>query len=321
MNWTGAHKQGTTGRVDVNQIITLLTNLFNLTKVASVTLPGLLAALGLALVLWPAVPVDVIPAVVSIAAPSPPPARVGAQACEIQHWVVDDVVRWMETQPLSPENRGDIQNIGPTHPGGGIPPRLTQNALQQILGIERQAGNLTVPESRKRAILEQFVLDYEVQSLSICADLEKSWAGLDDLSIQQLTIDIENLEKQRSAAQDNYLASLKANSRSLAGQYEGDMRRQQDKIDEARDNILRSTQDKKERERRAAELGVEQQLIKDRLGDPGRLRPRVGFDLFVTGLINHVVAFILLSLAAAVIVTAFDRALFGSVFEDLFDGF
>jgi hypothetical protein len=35
----------------MDQIITLLTNLFNLTKVASVTLPGLLAAGGLALVL------------------------------------------------------------------------------------------------------------------------------------------------------------------------------------------------------------------------------------------------------------------------------
>lgn len=41
----------------------------------------------------------------------------------------------------------------------------------------------------------------------------------------------------------------------------------------------------------------------------------------MTGLINHVVAFILLSLAAAVMVTAFDRAVFGFIFEDLFDGF
>lgn len=305
----------------MNQIITLLTNLFNLTKVASVTLPGLLAAGGLALVLWPAVPVDVIPAVVQVAAPSPPPTQAATPACEVQHWVVDDVVRWMETQPLPQANTSDIQNIGPTHPGGGTPPRLTQNALQQILGIERQAGNLSVPGSRKRAILEQLVLDYEVESLSVCADLEKSWAGQDDLAIQQLTTDIDNLEKQRSAAQDNLLASLKANNRALAAQFQADMNRDQREVEGARDQILSRTQNKKERERRAAELVVEQQLIKDRLGDPGRLRPRVGFDLFVAGLINHVVAFILLSLAAAVIVTAFDRALFGFAFEDLFDGF
>ena len=305
----------------MNQIITLLTNLFNLTKVASVTLPGLFAAGGLALVLWPAVPVDVIPAVVQVSAPSPPPTAAATPACEVQHWVVDDVVRWMKAQPLPSGTASDIQNIGPAPAGGGTPPRLTQNALEKILEIERQAGNLSVPESRQRAILEQFVLDYEVQSLSVCADLEKSWSGQDDLAIQQLTTDIDNLEKQRSAAQDNLLAALKANSRLLADQFERDMSRDQREVQRARDQILLRTQNKMERERRAAELGVEQQLIKDRLGDPGRLRPRVGFDLFVTGLINHVVAFILLSLAAAVIVTAFDRALFGFVFEDLFDGF
>ncbi len=58
----------------MNQIITLLTNLFSLTKVASVTLPGLLAAAGFALILWPAVPFDTIPAVVRVEEVSPPPA-------------------------------------------------------------------------------------------------------------------------------------------------------------------------------------------------------------------------------------------------------
>jgi hypothetical protein len=69
------------------------------------------------------------------------------------------------------------------------------------------------------------------------------------------------------------------------------------------------------------ELTRTQQVIKARLADPGRLRPRLGFDAFMTGLVNHVVAFILLSLASAIIVTATDRAVFGAFFEDLFDGF
>jgi hypothetical protein len=54
----------------MDQIITLLTNLFNLTKVAAVTLPGLLAAGGLALVLWPPAPIDVIPVVVAVTRPA-----------------------------------------------------------------------------------------------------------------------------------------------------------------------------------------------------------------------------------------------------------
>ena len=44
----------------MDQIITLLSNLFNLTKIASVTLPGLALAGALALFLWPPRPIDAI---------------------------------------------------------------------------------------------------------------------------------------------------------------------------------------------------------------------------------------------------------------------
>ena len=306
----------------MNQIITLLTNLFNLTKVASVTLPGLLAAAGFALILWPAVPVDVIPAVVRVEKVSPPPNLARTPACKVEHWAMDDVLYWINSQAASlPSNPAPAQpeNLGPAPALN--PDQLTQEALRQILVIEGRTTNLSVPGIRKRAILEQFALDYQVQSLGLCADLEKSWSGKDEIAIQQLTADLEILEKQRSAAQDNYLAYLKANNRSLIDQYKRDMGGLQDEIKAKRNELLDDTQDKKERERRAGELLTQQQEIKDRLGDPGRLRPRVGFDLFVTGLINHIVAFILLSLAAAVMVTAFDRAAFGFLFEDLFDGF
>ena len=326
----------------MNQIITLLTNLFNLTKVASVTLPGLLAAAGFALILWPAVPVDVIPAVVRVESVSPPPNLAKTPACKVEHWAMDDVLYWMDSQgvslaknpppiPVQPQDIGPAPtrspHVGPAQSPNTVPPlvlnpdRLTQEALRQILVIEGRTTNLSVPGIRKRAILEQFALDYQVQSLGLCADLEKSWSGKDEIAIQQLTADLEILEKQRSAAQDNYLAYLKANNRSLIAQYQRDMGGLEDKIKAKRNELLDDTQDKKERERRAGELLTEQQEIKERLGDPGRLRPRVGFDLFVTGLINHIVAFILLSLAAAVMVTAFDRAAFGFLFEDLFDGF
>jgi len=310
----------------VNQIITLLTNLFSLTKVASVTLPGLLAAAGFALILWPAVPVDVIPAVVRVEKVSPPPQLAKTPACQVQHWAVDDVLYWMDSQAASPPPSASAQpqntqpqNIGPAPALN--PDQLTQEALRQMLVIEGRTKNLSVPGMRKRAILEQFALDYEVQSLALCADLEKSWSGRDEIAIQQITADLDILEKQRSAAQETYLAYQKTNNGSLAAQYRQEMKNRQSEIEAKRTQLLDDTQDKKERERRAGELLAEQQEIKDRLADPGRLRPRVGFDLFVTRLINHVVAFILLSLAAAVMVTAFDRAVFGFLFEDLFDGF
>lgn len=58
----------------MDQLITLLTNLFNLTKVASVTLPGIALAGALAIFFLPPHPVDVIriPAVVAVAASTLP---------------------------------------------------------------------------------------------------------------------------------------------------------------------------------------------------------------------------------------------------------
>jgi hypothetical protein len=303
----------------MNQIITLLTNLFNLTKVASVTLPGLLTAAGLALILWPAVPVDVIPAVVSIEKVAPPDSA-DTPACKVEYWLMDDVVFWVDKLSYPPSSSAPA-NIGPAVAENPSSNQLTQNALSQMLAIESRTKNFSVPGARKRQIQEQFALDYEVRSLALCADLEKSWSGKEEISIQQATADLEILEKQRSAAQDNYLAYLKTNNRGLISQYQRDMEGREGEIKDKRDWLLKLTQNKKERERRAGELLAEQQEIKERLGDPGRLRPRVGFDLFMTGLINHLVAFILLSLAAAMIVTAFDRATFGFIFEDLFDGF
>ena len=59
-------------------------------------------------------------------------------------------------------------------------------------------------------------------------------------------------------------------------------------------------------------------MINERLTDPERLRPRRTFDLFTTALVNHLVGFIVLSLVAGAVVTAFDRALFGRLFDGLF---
>lgn len=113
----------------MDQIITLLTNLFNLTKVAAVTLPGLLSAGGLALILWPALPIDVIPVVVAVSHPydsfpaenspnqqSPavdhngypitaaastfPPAF--QPACMVEHWTSDDVITRLNWEALYP---------------------------------------------------------------------------------------------------------------------------------------------------------------------------------------------------------------------------
>jgi len=316
----------------MDQIITLLTNLLNLTKVASVTLPGLLAAGGLALILWPAVPIDVIPVVTAISPsqiavadnaahrlpprvkPSTEPSNAPAsnfppafgQACFVEFWTIDDVdsrIKWA------------VDHSSPAYDEA-----LLKNELDQFNDVRKQTDGLSVPEIRKRRVREQFVLDMEDRNLAVCVDLEKSWQGQEEKEIAQLNTDADNLEKQRSAAQDNYLAYLKSSS-PLAGRYEAAMDEAKARIDTVRNTIRGKNRDLQDRMLRLKQLNEDQQVIADRLKDPGRLRPQVGFDLFMTGLVNHVVAFILLSLAAAIVVTAIDRAAFGAFFEDLFDGF
>jgi len=51
----------------MDKLITLLQGLFSLNKVASVTLPGLLTAAGLSIILWPPPPTDEVPIVENLA--------------------------------------------------------------------------------------------------------------------------------------------------------------------------------------------------------------------------------------------------------------
>jgi hypothetical protein len=329
----------------MDQIITLLTNLFNLTKVASVTLPGLLAAGGLALVLWPALPVDLVPVVTAVstaqsavvasqAQPSPcpadssnkpPTAQTSAfppafgRACSVTYLPIDDLydsdrIR-TAIQPPQPNE------LSSEYPGWKEDLAWKSDEVAHLDHVQKYLHDLPVPQRRKQLIFQQFLLDLQSRDLTLCIDLEKSWQGQEEKDVQALSTDAANLEKQRSAAQDDYLAYQKSNS-SLQFRYKAAMDSAQCNIVQVRNAMSGKNRDLLERSRRVAELTEAQQVIADRLKDPGRLRPRVGFDAFMTGLVNHVVGFILLSLAAAIVITAIDRAVFiGAFFEDLLDGF
>jgi hypothetical protein len=334
----------------MNQIITLLQNLFSLTKVASVTLPGLLAAGGLALILWPAIPVDLIPLATvqpleNVAAfnkvkpteaqgtslgpdvACPGERLLGRhnaydQACQVRLVAMSEIL-----ESIKEEEQKDQQSCKKDEPPKKDekpkPENLVFAKLQdicpQLVDIQRRD---TYPQSRKQQIQQQLILDFENQKFSECIDLETSLKGREVTENQQLTADLDIEEKERVSAQDNYLAYLKSNNRLLFTRYKTEMDNFQGCITLKRYSVLWNDRDIQERDRQTTELTRDQGIITARLSDPGRLRPRLGFDDFVTGLVNHVVAFILLSLAAAIIVTALDRTVFfGGLFEDLFDGF
>ena len=319
----------------MGQIITLLTNLFNLTKVASVTLPGLLSAAGLALILWPAVPIDVIPFVFHVShsrafdiAPDATCAGENAlgrqdayaQSCQVVSFPIEEAKRYIDVDQEQLRRRiQDLRN------SGGGPAELADDEAEynrNQLTIEEleKTGDPSLPASRRRQIREQLLLDLEDQSFSECAELEISREGREEAENEQLKADLVIEEQKRTAAQTNYLAALASNS-PVAGQYRTEMNYFEGCITLKRYTTLWNNEDINERGRRLTELSRQQKVIEARLTDPGRLRPRTAFDDFLTGLVNHMVGFILLSLAAAIIVTAIDNALFGVLFEDLFDGF
>jgi hypothetical protein len=340
----------------MNQIITLLQNLFSLTKVASVTLPGLLAAGGLALILWPAIPVDLIPLATvrpvqelasfkAVKATEAQGTSLGPdvacpgenllgrhnaydQACQVRLVAMTEILDSIKEEEQKDQQacKEDEQSKKDEQPKKDAQPKaedLISSKLQdicpQLVDIQRRD---TYPKSRKQQIQQQLILDFENQKFSECINLDTSLKGREAAENQQLTADLDIEEKQRSSAQDNYLAYLKSNNLFLASRYRREMDNFQGCITLKRYSVLWNDRDIQERDRQMTELTRDQGIITARLADPGRLRPRLGFDDFVTGLVNHVVAFILLSLAAAIIVTALDRTVFfGGLFEDLFDGF
>ena len=287
----------------MNEIITLLTNLFNLTKIVSVTLPGLLAAGGLALILWPPAPVDVIPVV--LLPPSQASPNMGhaydRPACNSGLATTDLVL------PIDAQGAVGTTNYYITDPN--------------LIGAAKRRIEISgVPRLRRERVRDQFVLDLEWEYFARCIQLEESWEGQEKTQNDQLSADLAELNTERTAIQTNYLKYQQGQG-PPAPNYARDLRRYDDQIEAKRLNIVANEQDIRERDRRIKELTDQQQIIKDRQGDPGRLRPRMGFDIFVAGLVSHVVGFILLSLAAALLVKAIDEAIFGVAFEDLFDGF
>jgi hypothetical protein len=290
---TGRDEHTPSGQ-QMDQIIALLTNLFNLTKVASVTLPGLLTAGGLALILWPAVPIDVIPVVTNIEtlesmnAPSRqsnfPPA--GKAACRVEHPQVDNLIQWLE--------RSGSKHCAVTEESGWCSDTSGDVLKKELVTGLNPFTQEALPEGQRRKVDEQFILDAESRNIAACINLEKNLQGQEEKDVNQFSADADILEKQRSAAQDSYLTYLKANDRELVSRYKWDMDELQGRIVAVRGLIRRKNFDADQRGLRLAKLTEDQRLIAERLGDPGRLRPRVGFDVFLSGLVTHVVGFILL---------------------------
>lgn len=278
----------------MDKVLALLQSLFSLNKVASVSVPGVLTAAGLAMILWPSRPLDEIPSVTFVS----PAASQASQS-----------------NPVAPTNQATQPTRIP-HPN-----RANIFTIPADRACEVTMKPLRTPQSvedaRSVAIEDQFLLDREKDKVQRCAEIENSRLGSEKLQNEHLALDIADLQKLLNTALDTY-SSYEKTDNPLAARFRDKVTDLQDEILADRNLILKNEQTTRNRGQYLAELGRYDQIISARLSDPDRLRPRKTFDDAMAALVNHVVGFILLALALGVILTPLTQAASGAFFDELF---
>jgi len=270
----------------VDKIITLLTNLLSLTKIAAVSVPGLLSNCAIAVMFLPPPPIDLIPIVKPnqievlqrrprVAADVKRPPGLIQPACDIELISLKQALLGLN-QVISPSEINEVQSQG--HPG--LAPRPFAKIVVDRRSIDDE------PDS----VQSQLLLDAEQMRLAECIEAETALKGLEKTENDQLASELAVLEKRSPTSKD---------------------------IQRKRERILNNDQAIRDRDRDLASLGRFSGLIALRMADPGRLRPRQDFDSYLELLTHHVIAFILLSIALGVIVTAKNNALYSFLFRKL----
>jgi hypothetical protein len=177
----------------MDKIITLLQSLLSLNKVASVSVPGLVAAVGLAILLWPPRPIDQIPCVVSQTTNQ---LQVANQPCSITAPAPTQRACIPGTQTLPAEPWYDKQAARDT---------------QKILDQEQQAIAECIEKETSLKGLEKTENDYWTQDI---ADLQKlSTAALETYSNYEKTNN--PLAGQFRAKWEYHLEEIEAKRKSI----------------------------------------------------------------------------------------------------------
>jgi hypothetical protein len=229
--------------------------------------------------------------------------------------------RWIARWPFGADESRAL--VGLVRPNGAQLSEVGRGSLRETLEVRDALQNIAtsyqgLPPQPK--VVRQFVLDKTKDLLTRCNGLETALQGQEQADNTELTTDIANLDKQRSDLQDAYTASLKTNDRVISENFRRKLSAILELSDEYRARSGVNLASINERTRRLDEIKVEQANVAALLVAPGSLRAVQGFDTFIQGLVNHVIAFILLSIALSLILVAFDRTVVGNLFEDVFPG-
>ena len=160
------------------------------------------------------------------------------------------------------------------------------------------------------AVDNQFTLDQGLENVQRCLDFKNSQVGAEATEDKQLTDEITVLKVEQTAAQNNYLNYQKAGSplqNEFYGYYIDDTR----KIEALQKKFIENEQKIRDQQYDIDEYTESLNIIKQRLQDPGRLRPTHSFDDVLQGLANHVVAFLGLAVVIGTAVQPLQRVFLG----------
>ena len=285
----------------MDKIISLLQSLFSLNKLASVTVPGVLTAAALAFLLRPTPPIDLIPSFKD-------DSGLSNNLRECQKAINST------TFPFSAAERESYRACQ-------VPkPACSRNSEQPNIPLTDTFGTAF---NLRRAIDRdnQRILEEQKQTIAHCLETEKAWQGIEKMEIDMVNADITVLQAQLTAAQQNLIEQQKANS-TLVGAYRRVLQDVLENIAAKRSEIIFYQQSANYRQKNMDELTRVDGIITARLGEPGRLRPPKAFDDYISGLVNHIVGFVLLALALGMIVSPISQAVTTSSYDILFkDGF
>jgi hypothetical protein len=246
-----------------------LKDLLDFRNAVKLTLPGLLSAAMLTLFLWPPKPIDVIPEVTSTKLPID----------MLSGSVIGNPVRSV------------------------LIPRLDEpGCIVDEYQLKELPGILFI-DYKNSARLRQYALEQENENFEKCLAEEKRLEGEKQSHIDALRQDLKARESLRSA-DAALIAEYEKSDSPMIGMARKHLDSVEREVWNLRAEIWRDEQQARDRDWEVTELSRWKGVVSDRLADPGKLRPELGFDDYMSVLSKHVLAFIFLTVALGTITEA-----------------
>jgi hypothetical protein len=250
--------------------ISSLKDLLDLKNAVKLSLPGLLSAALLAAILWPPKPIDVLPVVTS------EPLQIDQPAG------LDKPIQ----RALAPRTKEP------------------QCVIVEYYLHEVPRGYRIFLSSYKSSLqARQYALEEQNENLERCIAAENEFKGEEQSTNEALARDLASAERLQ-AADTGMLEKYETSDTSMVGVLGAHLSEVETRVAALRVEIAKNEQHARDRDWEIAELTRWKAVVSDRLAEPGKLRPELGFDDYMAALSNHVLAFVFLSVTVGMVTEA-----------------